>query len=114
PLADHAQRNCLELVEMTLGGIRLMDPEADDQETRSPLLQLPVDAWEHLEVKVNGINLSLPGVSLSNWMDAVTLVTNIDDEDHGSSYVRLLSLLACELLGGPRAKVANTGRFTPL
>lgn len=114
PLADHAQRNCLPLVEMTLGGIRLIDPEADNRETRSPLLQLPVDAWEQLEVKVNGINLSLTGVSLSNSRDAVTVVTNVDDEDHGSSYVRLLSLLAYELLGGPRAKVANAGRFTPL
>jgi hypothetical protein len=114
PLADHAQRNCLQLVEMTLHGIRLINPEADDHETRSPFLELPLDAWERLEVKVNGINLSLTGPSLSNWRDAVTLVTNATDEDHGSGYVRLLSLLAYELLGGPRAKVANAGRFTPL
>jgi hypothetical protein len=114
PLADHAQRNCLQLVEMTLRGIRLIDPGADDHEIRSAFLQLPLDAWERLEVKVNGIDLSLTGVSLSNWKDAVTLVKSVNDEDHGSSYVRLLSLLAYELLGGPRATVANAGRFTPL
>ena len=114
PLADHAQRHCLQLVEMNLRGIRLIDPEADDYETQSPLLQLPVDAWERLEVKINGIDLSLTDVSLSNSRDAVTLVTNATDEDHGSSYVRRLSLLAYELLGGPRTKVVNAGRFTPL
>jgi hypothetical protein len=114
PLADHAERNCLQLIEMTLGGVRLIDPEADDHETRPALLQLPVDAWERLEVKVNAIDLSLTGVSLSNRRDAVTLVKNVNDEDHGSSYLRLLSLLAYELLGGPRARVANAGRFTPL
>jgi hypothetical protein len=114
PLADHAQRNCLQLVEMTLHGIRLINREADDHETRSPLLELPLDEWERLEVKVNGINLSITGASLSNCRDAVTLATNATDEDHGSGYVRLLSLLAYELLGGPRAKLANAGRFTPL
>jgi hypothetical protein len=114
PLADHAQRNCLQLVEMTLHGIRLINPEPDDDETRSPFLELPLDAWERLAVKVNGINLSLTGASLSNFKDAVTLVTTATDEGHGSGYVRLLSLLAYELLGGSRAKVANSGRFTPL
>jgi hypothetical protein len=114
PLADHAQRNCLQLVEMTLRGIRLVDPEANDHETRPALLQLPIDTWERLEVKVNGIDLSLSGVSLSNFKDAITLVKSVSNEDHGSSYVRLLSLLVYELLGGPRAKVASEGRFTPL
>jgi hypothetical protein len=114
PLADHAQHHCLQLVEMTLHGIRLINREAEDHESLSPLLELPLDEWERLEVKVNGINLSLTGASLSNCRDAVTLATNATDEDHGSGYVRLLSLLAYELLGGPRAKVANAGRFTPL
>jgi hypothetical protein len=114
PLADHAQRNGLQLLEITLRGIRLVDPEADDDETQFTLLQLPVDAWERLEVKVNGIDLSLTGESLSDRRDAVTLVKSVSNEDHGSSYVRLLSLLVYELLGGPRAKVASEGRFTPL
>jgi hypothetical protein len=114
PLADHAERNCLQLVEMTLRGICLVDPEAENHETRSALLKAPIDTWERLEVKVNGIDLSLAGESLSNWKDAVTLVKSVSNEDHGSSYVRLLSLLVYELLGGPRAKVASEGRFTPL
>jgi hypothetical protein len=77
-------------------------------------LQLPIDTWERLEVKVNGIDLSLSGVSLSNFKDAITLVKSVNNEDHGSSYLRLLSLLVYELLGGPRAKVASEGRFRPL
>jgi tetratricopeptide (TPR) repeat protein len=114
PLADYVQINRLQQVELTLRGIQLTNPEGKIDATPSPLLQRPVDAWEQLEAKVNGIDLSPLGANVSRWTGAATLVTNVTEEGSGNSYVRLLSLLAYELLGGRRAQIAKTGRFTPL
>ena len=114
PLADHAQRNSLQQVELTLRGIHLTDPEVSANMTQSALLLRPVNASERPEAKVNGFDMSLVGVNVSKWAGSATVTTDVPDEGEPNSYVRRLSLLGYELLGGPRCKVEATGRVTPL
>jgi serine/threonine protein kinase len=114
PLADHAQRNSLKQVALTLRGIHLTDPEVSANATQSALVRRPVNPLERLEAKVNGIDLSQVGVNVSEWAGSVTWVKDVTDEGAPSSYVRRLSLLGYELLGGQRGRVEATGRVTPL
>src|SRR5262249_46170289 len=114
PLADHAQRSGLEHVELTLSGIQLSVPEVNPNEIQSALLLRPITAWEPLQVKVNGIAFSALVGNTDSWAGFTTLIADSRNEGPRGSYLRLLSLLGYELLGGPRVKVETTGRFTPL
>ena len=114
PLADHAQRSGLQHVDLTLSGIQLSVPEVNPSETQSALLLRPITAWEPFRVKVNGIAFSAFVANTDGWSGSMTLIANSPNEGPRGSYLRLLSLLGYELLGGPRVKLETTGRFTPL
>jgi serine/threonine protein kinase len=114
PLADHAQGSGLRHVDLTLSGIQLSVPEVDPSETQSALLLRPITAWEPLRVKVNGIAFSAFVANTNGWSGSMTLIADSPDEGPRGSYLRLLSLLGYELLGGPQVKLETTGRFTPL
>jgi len=114
PLADHAQLKGLQDVDFTLSGIQLTVPEINDPETHSALLLRPITVWKRLDVKVSGIDFSVSAASASSWARSASLIANTTDGGPRSSYVRPLSLLGYELLGGPRVKVETEGRFTPL
>ena len=114
PLADHAQRSGSQHVDLTLSGIRLSVPEVNSSETQSALLPRPITAWEPLRVKVNGIAFSAFVANTDGWSGSTTLIADSPNGGPRGSYLRLLSLLGYELLGGPRVKLETTGRFTPL
>jgi serine/threonine protein kinase len=114
PLADHARANGLQHVDFTLSGIQLNAPELNTAEKISALLLRPLTEWESLEPKVKGIDSSVSVTDLPNWSGSATLITTAIKETPRSSYVRQLSLLGYELLGGPRFKLETTGRFTPI
>jgi serine/threonine protein kinase len=111
PLADHAQRSRLKQVDFSLAGIQLTIPENPDE---SAALLSPLTPLEAPQLKVNGIAFSALMPSAQSYTGSATLVTGSPDEGPRSGYVRLLSLLGYELLGGQRLKLETTGRFTPL
>ncbi len=111
PLVDHARVHRLEHVELTLLGIHLTDSGWSG--TQSALLQQPLTAWPGLELKVNSIDFSFSWVPAGEEA-AATQVGNGTAGGPRGSYVRLLGLLAYEVLGGPRARVEATGRYAPV
>jgi serine/threonine protein kinase len=114
PLADHANAKRLEHVELTLLGIHFVIPESTAGELLSDLLRRPLTTWEQVEAKVNAIDFSF---SLSQAGTMIGMETRMQGDVGGGprdSYVRSLSLLAYELLGGPRARVEATGRYNPV
>ena len=117
PLADHAQELGLQLVDLTLRGIRL-NPFAGEEEI--PWTERSLDSWKPLELKVDGIDLSLIASSsedstgAATWQGGVTLLSPANASGPRSSYLRLLSLLGYELMGGQRSQVEITGRMSPL
>jgi hypothetical protein len=118
PLADYAQNQNLRLLDLTLRGIRLNPTAATDNATN---LQEPhVDSWKSAELKVDPIDLSLiasdSGVpaNAATWQGGVTLLNLPTATGPRSSYLRLLSLLGYELMGGQRSQVERTGSMSPL
>jgi parallel beta-helix repeat protein len=115
-LADYAQDQGLSLLDLTLRGIRLSKSAATDNAT--PLLDL--DSWKALELKVDPIDLSLIMSNLAGsagaatWQGGVTLLNVASATGPRSSYLRLLSLLGYELMGGQRSQMERTGRMSPL
>jgi parallel beta-helix repeat protein len=118
PLADYAQRQGLLLLDLTLRGIRLHSAAATDNATSLPEHQ--IDSWNSVELKVDPIDLSLiesssgGPASAATWQGGVTLLDVATGTGPRSSYLRLLSLLGYELLGGQRSQVERTGRMSPL
>jgi parallel beta-helix repeat protein len=118
PLADCAQRQSLSLLDLTLRGIRLRDSAATGDATL--LLDRHLDSWKALELKVDPIDLSLiasnlaGSASAATWQGGATLLNVANTNGPRSSYLRLLSLLGYELMGGQRSQVERTGRMSPL
>jgi len=118
PLADHAQRQGLPLLDLTLRGIRLSSSAATENAT--PLLERRLDSGKALALKVDPIDLSLITSNLAGsagaatWQGGVTLLNVAGTTGPRSSYLRLLSLLGYELMGGQRSQVERTGRMSPL
>ena len=118
PLADYAQGQGLLLLDLTLRGIRLSTADATVNPT--PLLERHLDSWNGLELKVDPIDLSLITSNLAGltgaatWQGGVTLLGGASASGPRSSYLRLLSLLGYELMGGQRNQVERTGRMSPL
>jgi TPR repeat protein/tRNA A-37 threonylcarbamoyl transferase component Bud32 len=114
PLADHASAHQLEHVDFTLLGIHFADRGSTAGEIQPDLLRRPLTDWEHIEPKVHAIDFSFTP------SQAGTLV-GLETRTHGAagggprgSCVRSLTLLAYELLGGPRIRVEATGRYNPI
>ncbi len=120
PLADHAQRQGLRLVDLTLPGIRLRSSARSADHDPTPLAERRLDSWKPLELKVDPIDLSLvesssgTSVGAATWQGEVTLLNAPGAAGPRSSYLRLLSLLGYELLGGQRNQVETSGRMSPL
>jgi serine/threonine protein kinase/TPR repeat protein len=117
PLADHATQKNLQTVDLTLSGVQLTYPGLIQAAISTQLLQKPLSAWPGLAVKVAALDFSSsgPGADQATWAGSATLI-------HGAgagngprgSYLRLLTLLAYELLGGQRSVVETTGRISPV
>jgi hypothetical protein len=114
PPADYAHHWKLQYVDFTLLGIQLIGQGPAESTLRGDLLRLPLTAWEHLEPKVNPIDFSLLAPETGTWTGPATLIRRDLKGGERGSYVRLLSLLAYELLGGPRQKVETAGLYTPI
>jgi parallel beta-helix repeat protein len=119
PLADYAQRQGLPLLDLTLRGVRLSPSAATENAT--PLLERCADSGKALALKVDPIDLSLITSNLAGsagaaatWQGGVTLLNVAGTPGPRSSYLRLLSLLGYELMGGQRSQVERTGRMSPL
>jgi serine/threonine protein kinase len=114
PLADHASRFGLQNVDLTLSGIQLVLRGSSGSGTRSELLLRSVTAWEPLDAKVDAIDFSFSAAHTGTWAGMATRVEGAVPKGPRGSYARLLSLLAYELLGGPRARLDATGQYTPV
>ena len=67
-----------------------------------------------MSVKIEPVDFSLSSSDSATWAGSATLVQNASGSGPRASYLGMLSLLAYELLGGPRNTVETTGRYTPL
>ena len=115
PLADHASRFGLQHVDLTLSGIHLLQRGSSGSGTRAEILLRSVTAWEPLDAKVDAIDFSFSTAHFGTWAGMATRVEgSAAAKGPRGSYVRLLSLLAYELLGGPRARLDATGQYTPV
>jgi serine/threonine protein kinase len=114
PLADHASRFGLQHVDLTLSGIQLVLRGSSASGTRSEMLLRSVTAWEPLDAKVDAIDFSFSAAHAGTWAGMATRVQEAAPKGPRGSYARLLSLLAYELLGGPRARLETTGQYTPV
>src|ERR1700741_1246503 len=116
-LADHATTHHLNSVDLSLNGVQLTYPGLIQAAITPGLLQQPLSTWPSFSVKVTPIDFSASasGDSAATWAGAATVVQNVaTGGGGGSSSSRLLSWLAYELLGGPRATVESTGRVSPV
>jgi serine/threonine protein kinase/TPR repeat protein len=114
PLADHANRHGLQHVDVALSGIHLVDKTSTRSGGSVELLSRPLTAWESFEAKVDAIDFSFSTAQTESLTVMATRFQGATAGGPRDSYVRLLSLLAYELLGGPRARLASTGQYTPV
>src|SRR5271157_374984 len=114
PLADFASRRRLQHVDLTLLGIHLTCRSSTASGIQPDLLQRPLTLWEPLEAKVDAIDFSFLPSGTATRAGSATRIQGAADSGHRGSYVRLLSLLAYELLGGPRTRLESTGQYTPI
>src|SRR5262249_366916 len=114
PVADHASRYRLQHVDLTLLGIHLTDQASSGSRMQPDLLHCPLTAWNPLEAKVDAINFSFSTSPSDTWASPATRTPDLPTDGPRDSYVRSLSLLAYELLGGPRIRVDQTGQYTPV
>jgi TPR repeat protein len=117
PLADHATQKSLHTVDLTLSGVQLTFPGLIQAAISTHLLQKPLSEWPAIVVKVAALDFSSsgPGADEATWAGSATLIhgTGPASGPRGS-YLRLLTLLAYELLGGQRSTVETTGRISPV
>ncbi len=109
PLADFARRYDLKQVDLKLTGIWLGGSRGS-----TPRPENPLSSWDPLEIKVDPIDLSSSPSISRNSQSEVTAINPIIVGGPRGSYLRQLSLLAYELLGGPRQQVEMSGRCPPL
>ena len=117
PLADHATQKNLQTVDFTLNGVQLTYPGLIQAAISTQLLQKPLSAWPGLAVKVAALDFSSSGPSAdqATWAGSATLIQGAGaGNGPRGSHLRLLSLLAYELLGGQRAVVETSGRISPV
>ena len=114
PVADDAQSNELQQVDFTLSGIQLTSPRLTETWTASDVLRRPLTRWDQLGVKVPAVDFSLSVSDTATWGGGATLIQAVPGGGPRASYLRLLSLLVYELLGGPRSTVELTGRYSPV
>lgn len=70
--------------------------------------------WDQLGVKVAAVNFSLSISDPMTWAGAATLTQTVSRGEARASYLRMLSLLVYELLGGQRNSIESTGRYSPV
>jgi serine/threonine protein kinase/TPR repeat protein len=114
PVADDAQANELQQVDFTLSGIQLTSPRLTETGTGSDVLRHPLTRWEQLGVKVPAVDFSLSVSDTATWGGAATMIQAVPGGGPRASYLRLLSLLVYELLGGPKGTLELTGRYSPV
>ena len=114
PLADHASSHRLQHVDLTLVGIHLACRAPPGSGVQRDLLVRPLTVWEPLEAKVDAIDFSFVSSDTATWAGSATRIQGAAHSGPRGSCVRLLSLLAYELLGGPRTRVESTGQYTPI
>ena len=117
PLADHATQKNLQTVDLTLSGVQLTYPGLIQAAISNQLLQKPLGGWPGLAVKVAALDFSSSGsgADQATWAGSATLVQGAGGGGGPrGSYLRLLSLLAYELLGGQRSVVETSGRISPV
>ncbi|HEY0790492.1 MAG TPA: protein kinase [Chthoniobacterales bacterium] len=114
PVADHATREGLQHADFTLTGIHLKDPKWAENGIPTDLLQRPLTAWEPLEPVVDAVDLSFPSSHLDTSAGLAPQAQDFANHESRGSGVRLLSLLAYELLDGPRARLEATGQYTAI
>jgi hypothetical protein len=115
-VADHALRKQLEYVDFTLGGIQLFDSaQGKDRADIEELIRKPLTKWSELTPLVAPIDFAFGCDSPPTWAGRATVVQSFRSFcRQKDSYIRQLSLLAYELLGGPRSTLETRGRYTPL
>jgi len=113
-VADHARAHQLEHVDLTLQGIHFVDRHSTSTGIQPDLLRRPLTAWEHVEPKIDAIDFSFASSQIDTSAGQETLAERAPAGGPRGSYVRSLSLLAYELLGGPRANVEETGQYKPV
>jgi parallel beta-helix repeat protein len=109
PLADFAQRYDLKQVDLSLTGIWL-----GNSGSSVPRPENPLQSWDSLAIKVDPIDLSSSPSASRHSQSEVTAINPIVVGGPRGSYLRQISLLAYELLGGPRQQVETSGRCPPL
>ena len=114
-LADHSTAHHFNSVDLTLNGVQLTYPGLIQAAITPELLQQPLSTWPAFSVKVTPMDFSVSAAdSAATWTGAATVVQHVGTGGAKSSYLRLLSLVAYELLGGPRATVESSGRVSPV
>jgi serine/threonine protein kinase/TPR repeat protein len=113
-LADHARAHQLEYVDLTLPGIHFVDRHSTSTGIQPDLLRRPLTAWEHVEPKIDAIDFSFASSQLNTLASPETLAENTPGGGPRGSYVRSLSLIAYELLGGARVSVEEPGQYKPI
>jgi serine/threonine protein kinase/TPR repeat protein len=114
PVADHARFNELQQVDFTLSGVQLISPRLTQTRTEADVIRRPLTRWDQLDVKVAALDFSLASSDPTTWGGAATLTQRVSGAGTRASYLRMLSLLVYELLGGPRNSVESTGRYSPI
>jgi TPR repeat protein len=114
PVADHAEANRLQQVNLTISGVRLTASATSGSPFETAFLQKPLTQWTGLGVKVAPVDFSLSSSESVTWAGAATLVQSASGGGPRASYLGMLSLLVYELLGGPRSSVESTGRYKPI
>jgi serine/threonine protein kinase/TPR repeat protein len=114
PVADHARAHRLQQVVLTVSGVRLASLGLAESVINAGLLQKPLTEWNQLGVKVEPIDFSLSSSDSATWAGSATLVQSVSGGGPRASYLGMLSLLAYELLGGPRSAVETSGRYKPV
>ena len=114
PVADHAQSNDLQQVDIALSGVQLTSPRLTETWTESDILRQPLTRWDQFGVKVAAVNFSLSISDPATWAGAATLTQTVSGGEARGSYLHMLSLLVYELLGGQRNSIESTGRYSPI
>lgn len=114
PLADHSSKGGLQHVDLALAGIHLIERAPTRSGIQPDILGLPLTAWGNLDAKVDGLNFSFSPAHSGTWSGMATRTQEAIEDGPRGSYVHMLSLLAYELLGGPRARLDATGQYTPV
>jgi serine/threonine protein kinase/TPR repeat protein len=114
PLADHANAHHLEYVDFSLFGIHRVarEPTATgsmpDTSSDSLMLQGPRD------LRVDGIDFSFASPQAGTLIGFQTQVQTGTGNATRGGYLKALSLLAYELLGGGRVQTETTGQYKPV